>query len=72
VCPAAAVSLRERLMVSTRREAEARYEAEMRAVDAEELKAQVAHWVREAEEERELRETLERRLAVRCRQRSCQ
>lgn len=69
--PAAAESLRERLLVATRREAEARYKAEMRAVDAEELKAQVAHWLREAEEERGLRDALERRLAVRCRLWAC-
>lgn len=58
-------SLRERLLVATRREAEARYEAEMRAVDAAELRSQVAHWQQQAEEEKALREDFEQRLAVR-------
>jgi hypothetical protein len=57
-------SVRERLLLAARREAEARVDAEMRAVDNEELREQVQQLQWQVEAERAAREELEHRLTV--------
>ena len=61
----AAAGIRERLAGAARREADARFELEMKAVDAEELREQLRLVEGLAQQEAQLREDLHRHLMVR-------
>ena len=62
---APASSLRERLVGAARREADARVQAEVAAVDNEELRAQLQYVQQAMHQEGAVREDLEHRLTVR-------